>query len=1054
MIFRFDHPELLWLLLLALPIVWLGRRSLGVLDPARRWAAISLRLAVLLIVTLMLAGLQAVQRHTDLTVIAVVDQSESVRRFAQPPDGAQQQTPTGENANVDIEQWVQAFLRKAAADQRSDDRFALVTYDGRTTVRAMPGPGLTLDAGTVEQPVEGTDTASAIRTAMALLPPDSGARLVLVSDGNDTGSGSTSAGFAGDDADVLAAAREAAAAGVAIDVLPLAYQTKNEVLVEGVFAPTEAREGQTVALRVVLRATEPARGELQILHDDQPVDLNSPEAPGTGTPIVETDWTQEAGSDDAAGRFVAVKQVDLPIGYSGANRFEAVFNPAQGVDAMAVNNRAETFTLVTGKGKLLFVDNVGGDSGMILPHALQQRGIELDVVPPRSIPTRLSELQRYDAVVLQNVPADLVTGPQQRMLAKYVNDLGGGLVMLGGPESFGAGGWTNSPIDRILPVTCQIPSQTVLPSGALVLVIDRSGSMASGVAGTNQSQQVLANEAAVLALNTLYPQDLVGVVAFDSSAQKIVPVKPNSDPAAVAQLVRSIQPSGGTNIYSGLELAYDQLSRLKVQDAAIKHIVLLTDGNSTPPPGSLGYMGLVGKMVKSGISLSTIGVGDGHDAQLLDQLARMGDGRYHPISNPGNLPQIFIKEAKTIRKNLIKEVPFTPGLRNTGSPILASVSTVPELKGLVLTGEKKDPRVFMPMVGPEGEPVFAHWQVGLGRVAAFTSDATNRWATDWLSWGGYSDFWARTMRAIARPARSRDVDLVTAIKGQTLEVRLDAVASDDEGTGQATGFANFLQVRGSVLKPDGSTEPITLDQTGPGVYQASAPAATTGNYLVSLFVEDQQGDRKAVFSGANRPPGAELRRFNSNLPLLQEVAQITGGRWLNPAAAKPAGLFSRDQEFESRSIRPLWRTLIWWLVAVFLLDVACRRVAWDAVAIWNWVKARAAAIGGSMKPREVQAEATLAALKNRRTATDEKLKQAAAPADTAAPPAPASTRKFEAQGPAKPAADFTAAVGGASKEKLNTHQAANPSGNEDAGPTTSRLLAAKRRARQQAEEEE
>ena len=188
-----------------------------------------------------------------------------------------------------------------------------------------------------------------------------------------------------------------------------------------------------------------------------------------------------------------------------------------------------------GKGRVLVVDHLGAPSGRILPEALREHGIDLDVVPPAGLPRRLDALQRYDAVILQNVPADAVSSRQQKMLARYVNDLGGGLIMIGGVDSFAAGGWTNSPVDRVLPVSCQIPSQTVLPSGALVIVLDRSGSMGANVSGSAYSQQELANEAAVLALATLYPQDLVGVIAFDHSPKWVVKLQFNSDAAAVAK---------------------------------------------------------------------------------------------------------------------------------------------------------------------------------------------------------------------------------------------------------------------------------------------------------------------------------------------------------------------------------------------------------------------------------------------------------------------------------------------------------------------------------------
>lgn len=1067
---RFDHPEYLWLLLLAGPLVLLGVRSLAALEPARRWTAIGLRLAVLAVLVLMLAGLQAVQTHDDLTVIAVVDQSESVRRFAKPLAGA-------ESDAKDFEASARAFLEASSTDRGGGDRLGLVTYDGKSSVRALPSEAADLESGTVDQPTEGTDTASAIRSGMALFPPDSGQRMVLLTDGNDT------------TGDVLAAAREAAAMGIPIDVLPALYQVEHEVMVERLFAPNEAREGQTVPLRIVLRATRPADGQVQLLHDDTPIDLNG-EAPGKGAPVYESDWTlEEIGttesdrdaeggdgvgvvdeSEPLLGRYVSVREVDVPMGFTGVNKFRAIFEPAEGADTMQVNNRAEAFTLVSGKGRVLFVDNVGGDSGNILPRALASRGIELDVVEPRGLPISLDRMQRYDAIILQNVPYDAITPPQQRMMVKYVHDLGGGLVMLGGPDSFGAGGWTNSDLDRyILPVSCQIPSQTILPSGALVLVIDRSGSMMSSVGGTYRTQQELANEAGVLALNTLYPQDLVGVIAFDSDAHSIVKVQENSNPAAVAKAVRSIQPDGGTNIYSGLEMAYQELAPLTVQNAAIKHIILLTDGQSMAP-GPGGYVKLAAQMRRNGISLSTIGVGDGHDAQLLTQLANMGNGNYHPIVNPANLPQVFIKEAKTIRKNLVKEVPFVPTVQPTGSPIMASLTNVPELKGLVLTGEKNDPRILMPMTGPEGEPVFAHWQVGLGRSAAFTSDATNRWATQWLSWGGYPDFWARTVRSIARPSATRDADLIVSVRDGQVNVQLDAAfesaATPGRGRQRSGSFGNFLDVKGSVLKPDGSVEQITLDQVGPGQYRANTRADQTGNYVVSLFVESPDGTRRAVFGGAGKPPGEELRRFKSNTAILKRIAQITNGRILDPSAPKPAGLFERTMPFETRSVRPLWRTLLLWLVALFMLDVACRRIAWDAVAVWQWCRQRVDALLGTLKPREVQAEATLAALKNRQAQTEQEMAERGTPGRARVPAgvsgsasdakvvAPSTKTKFEAGADFVASSDFTGSVGGASEGSASGGAAGaakkdSGSDNADDGLTTSRLLVARRRAQEQ-----
>lgn len=1050
---RFDHPEYLWLLLLAVPVTWLGVRSLATLDPVRRWTAITLRVLVLLLIVLMLAGVQSVRWHTDLTVNVVMDESESVKRFATPPvGGATGQEVTAEHGDNSIEAWMRSWVRDATQGHRLDDRLGWVGFDGQPTVRAMPGPVMTLDAGASSEPLEGTNIASALRLGLALFPPDSGKRLVLISDGNDTGAGAGSEG-----GDLIAAAREAKAAGVPIDVLPIDYRVKNEVLVEGVYAPTEAREGQTLAVRIVLNATEPAAGLLHLRRDGYPLDLNG-DAPGTGAVVNASDWSPESDSEKA-GRWVSVRMIDVPVEESGVNRFEAVFEPAkqEGVpsDAMAANNRAETFTLVQGKSRVLVVDNVGGPSGVILPRALRERGLDMDVVTGWEIPGNLAALQRYDAIILQNVPAEMVVPSQQNLISRYVNDLGGGMMMIGGPDSFGAGGWTNSVIDKILPVECQIPSQTILPAGALVLVIDRSGSMSGGMTGTFASKQKLANEAAAQAVATLYPDDLIGVIAFDSDTNWVVPLRQNINPIDTISTIRRIEPRGGTSIHPALVEAIKALKRVTPEEAAVKHIILLTDGQSTEGD----YIGAVRDMVQNGISLSTIGVGDDVNGQLLFQLANMAGGNYHPITDPTKLPQVFIKEARSVRKNLIREIAFTPSLVATGSPIMAGIAAVPNLKGLVLTGPKRDPRVFMPIVGPEGEPVFAHWQVGLGRTAAFTSDANNRWATEWMGWGGYGDFWARAVRNIARPSASREFDLLTSIEGDSLRIRLDAAAAS-AARGSNADFANFLTVAGTVLNPDGSASPVTLRQTGPGLYETQLPASKQGNYIVSLFAQDTDGTRRTVFGGASRPPGAELRRFSSNRAVLEEIARITGGRVLQPDAPQTAALFTRESIVPSRSIRPLWWPLLFVLITLFILDVACRRIAWDVFAAGRWAGNRWRGFADRFRTREVQAEATLAALKARAASVERRLDGApAGSAAVAAQNAPErvelATRagqKFEATDADIPDEELTDALGGASVDE--TVRPAPTAPRVETKPqeaTTSRLLDAKRRAREREE---
>lgn len=1079
----FDRPLLLLLAMIALPLFALGAWSLEQLSPARRWTSVYLRVLVLFLITAMLAGFRTVQTHDELTVVSLIDTSESVKRFYQPPADSEGQAQ-------DYDQWLASYFNEAGSDKRSEDYWSAQTFDGRPTILLSPSLGdVTLPVGAIDQPYDGSNGERAFESGMAAAKhAESALRMVLVSDGNLDG-------------DVWSAVRAAAAAGVQIDVLPLMYKVDGEVMVHAVRAPTDAREGQTVKVSVELRAAGKVAGQLLLKHNDAWVDLNGA-AEGTALPIKASEWQTSVDVGDGATRLYALtKYIDRPISETGVNTFDAVFEPAEEsglANAITANDRGQAFTLVAGQGKVLVVDGVGGEAGKILPRSLAQRGIDTQLATVAGMPTTLAEMRKYDAILLHNIPAEDVSPAIQEDLARYVHDLGGGFAMIGGPKSFGAGGWTNTAIDKyILPIQCQIPTQQVLPSGALILVIDRSGSMSAPVAGSPHKQQNVAAEAAILALSAMYPQDKVGVVSFDSSAKWIVKLQFNRDPKAIADKIRAIGSGGGTSIDAGVRAAVDALKAEPVGENAIKHMIVITDGQGSMP----NNFKLGGELRQSGITISTIGVGNGHNSTGLASLAQTGNGTYYPVIDPKNLPQVFIKEARAIRKNLIKEATFTPRIRPVASPIMVGIDSVPPLQGFVLTGKKPDPRIAIPIVADEGEPIFAHHQVGIGRSAAFTADATNRWAQDWLGdWGGssnYADFWARTVRQIARPAASTQADLTATIDGDNLTVRLDAAGDTDfvTGPGRRASFGNNLSVRGSVVGPDGKTIEVNLEQVGPGVYEAIMPAREAGNYIVDLQMANTEGDRRRVIGGASKPAGGELRHFQSNLAMLQQIAEMSNGRVLDPNNPEDAKLYNRSVPIESTSTRPLRWQLMPFLLLFLLMDIACRRIAWEGQEVWDWTRGRASAVLGLMHTRKVESEATMAALKAKREQTAASLSQEAAPEprvgsgqptplsglaarvkgntaaavngetkaakkQKAAAAAVSRTRKFVASEQDLAAAkdDFSSAVGGAKEgmdaKPIITAAMRKSEKPQDQGPTTSRLLDAKRRAQERMNENE
>lgn len=936
---RFDHPELLLLMLLAVPVVIIGLRALRAVDRLRRWTVIALRVGVIALMSIILAGPHLRREHNQLTVIGLLDVSGSVRRFADLPEMPELQVQT----NLE---YLRHWFREATQTRAPDDRFGLVIFDGRAAAISTPTRGDYPDDHLDLTILEGTNIAEAIQLGLAMFPADTSKRLVLVSDGNET------VGSA------LAAAREAAgrmgadlesilidaSVGVPIDVVPIAYRVEQDSQVVRIEVPQNARPGQVIRVRIVLEAIRPINGYLGLVREGAPVDLNGDE-PGFRRALRLP-----------AGRTVYVARAEL--GQTPVNRFRAFFEPANPADdLMPENNRADAFVATPSKGSVLIVrDDVDAPNDP-LESALRGAGIPVSAVSPPGLPTNLLQMQSYDLIVLDNVAAYEVDPAVQELLARYVNDFGGGLIMTGGEKSFGAGGWNGTALEDVLPVELDLPREMRLTQAALILVMDKSGSMSMPVAGSRATQQEIANRGAAAAIESLQTDSLVGVVVFDTFTHVRVPLGPNDDPIASVRKVMGITPGGGTYMVPALKRAHQMLNAV---DVGKKYVVCLSDGRSD---GRQEIESIVAAMAADGIKVSAIAVGDAADHALLQRIAEVGGGTFYPVINPATLPRVLVDSVQMVNKPLIKEVTFTPVVRPTGSSLTVGMEEAPALEGLVLTAHRDDPMVTTEMITPDGEPLLAHWQAGLGRAAAFTSDTHGPWSQRWLGWSGYGTFWTQLVRTISRPPMSQEYELTTAIIDGRLEITLDA--SEREA-----GFLDFLVVRGTVYTPDGDAIDVRLHQVGPGRYTTRIDAPQSGNYIVALT--PRRGDRALtpVIGGVNQPEGAEFRRYRSNIALLQKISDETGGRLLDINAPAAIDLYDRTGMPPSVSILPAWRMLLWWLLALLLLDVAARRIAWDRATI----ERAFAAAWKRVTPAHVKARrtaATLATLKERSEEVDQ-----------------------------------------------------------------------------------
>ncbi|MCE2875536.1 MAG: VWA domain-containing protein, partial [Planctomycetaceae bacterium] len=611
----------------------------------------------------------------------------------------------------------QAWLAERAKDRPDPaDRIGVVTVAKTPEIRSLPSRSGDVDITSHAGDGTATDLAAGLRAAIAVMPADAMHRILLLSDGVDTSG------------DTMEAAARAATLGIPVDVATLSSPNMGDVMVESLRTPARARRGQVIDARVVVRASQACEGRLRLRVDDRPVDLDP------------------RGNSDA----MVVKlqagpnafNVPLPVDRSGAVRVEAYVEAVDArQNAIVENDRGSSITFVSGEGRVLVVDDGGGSGVEALVQAVRASQLDVEVCGTEGLSRRVASGD-FEGIVLVNVPRWSVDADTDRALHASVQGMGCGLMMVGGDHGFGAGGWKDSETAKALPVDMDPPQERKLPAGALALIIDCSGSMASPVAGTGVSQQQIAAEAAIKAIRALSALDEVTVIAFSGDAALSVP-----------------------------------LTELAKSHATTKHAIVLTDGQTMGEP-SVG-MALAQRMASEGVTLSTLAIGDGSNDGLLARLAKAANGRFYAVKDDQSrvaIPQIFIKEAQLVRRSLVWEgQPFEPRRIGTAD-WMRSISAVPSLRGYVLTGARGEPaQIGLVSAGDPPDPILAWWNHGLGRGVAFTSDLGGRWTPAWATWPGFQPFVGGMVRWMLRPTAPGDVLVRSRLEGDEAIVEVEAV---------------------------------------------------------------------------------------------------------------------------------------------------------------------------------------------------------------------------------------------------------------------------------------
>lgn len=829
-------------------------------------AAVVLRLAVLTLLILALAAPQVIGLRGSQTVIFGVDLSDSIG-------------PRARQQALD-------FMRTASGNRRSGDRIGVVTFGADALVDEIPSPNPTLAAAAVPDG-EGTDLAMAIQTAMAAMPGGGQRRVILLTDGNAN---------RGDLDAALTAARDQ---DVEVSVVPLQPQQAAEVLIDDVTAPAEVQVGERFTIRIAIQSTIATQVELRLTESGNAIDRREI-AVRPGRTILTI--ARNASSEGLLAYTAAITAT---------------------IDGTSENNRASAVVSVRGAPLVWYVS---GTSGALLAVLKAQR-VRVRAMPAESLPAAASGYRGVSAVVLDNVPATILSPAQMAALRDYVALLGGGLLTVGGLHSYGIGGYARTPLEEALPVTMDVRHRLAIPSMAVMLVIDTSGSM--GSFGQQIAKVELAKETAQSVVELLGDRDLIGVIGFDQESRWLVrPTQARFREQILSQLSR-VQAGGGTNMHPALTLAHDALRR---SGARVRHVIVLSDGQTDPGD----FEGLVTRMAQDKITVSSVAIGGDADQQIMQNLARWGGGRSYHARDVYTIPQILTAEALLASRAYIIEERFVPEAVRSD---LVEGLRLPSLRGYVATAPK--PASSLHLISPQEDPILASWQFGLGRAIAFTSDAAPRWAVEWMAWRDLGRFWSRLVRWVTREdSGSIAVTLENHARGTELIV--DAFTP-------AGVPVDGLNVQARIAGPAASPAPIQALQSAPGRYEASIALDRSGTYAVTVAARGR-GFTAVRTTGLVIPYSSELKDLTTDRGTLLRIAEATGGKVIEDP--KDAMVPSRGRSRTTDA----WPGLLSIALAAFVGEIVLRRVPTIGHHLKTLLATVAAKVRAQPTPEELEEE--------------------------------------------------------------------------------------------------
>lgn len=910
---RFQEP--LWLLVLipAFAGLWWSAPRIRGMAKARKRVALVVRGVLITLLALALAGPQIRWRNEGVTTVFVMDVSDSMPAALK--EGAIR--------------FVEQAFRKAGPK----DKVGLVVFGHQPAVELLPRSAATVGAVRSVVDGSGSDIAAAVRLGSAILQAGSDRRIVVLSDGNET------------QGDAVEAVRAMAADGVVVDTVDLKNVTqRDEVAVISVEGPDQTRPDEPFDLRVVVDSTLETTGTLTLDRD--------------GVAVSSTPVKLQVGHN-------ALLVQDKVKG-AGFYRYRATLTADKDGDPR--NNVGMTFVSAKDRMRVMVIRGPTADDS--LAAAIEKGGISVERRTTATMPNRSDQLQPFDAVFLNNAPAQNFADAQIEALRAACRDTGVGLAMVGGEDSYLSGGWYGTPVAEALPVDLDVRNRKTFPTTSMVIIADASGSMGAPEDGVEKIK--LAARAAAQTVRMLGANDRLAVGGSSDGIEWVFPMGPVGDrQRAVDQVMRLKVNGGGIYIRPSINKAREVLEK---EESKVRHLLMICDGDdSTDWDTALDTARI---LLQEKITTSVVAIGEGKDVPMLRMLAATGGGQFFLATKAGQLPAIVTQDTAVMARSAIVEEPFYPKLVGYDDAVRGLQST-PALLAYNLVDTRPTSRVSL--VTHKDDPLLATWQYGLGTSLAYTSDAQPRWAAKWVPWEGFSTFWSQAARSIARRGLTGKYSVQVSPGEGRATVTVKAL-----NPGSDTRAPDAVTVSG----PDGKAMPVVLRATGPGEFQGAFDAAGMGSYIVAVS-DKADGVTKVSTSGFSVAYPPEYRSTMVNSPLLRQVAESGKGEVIPMDKPERA---VRASQSPGTTLVEAWPWLIGLCLVVLPLDVAVRRLT---VSVFSLLKL----------PKREKAEPVALDRTSRLKAAKRRAVEPAATTETPAPPKELKTPPPSAPSVAPPKRD-------------------------------------------------